>query len=777
MAQIDPSQRIPIGVGSRSAVQKPRLFLMIDTLRTGGSERQFAALAQALDPGTINIGLGCLRRTGAFLEGLGELAEFDVGGSFFTFRAHRARFALARHLRAQKVAIAHSFDFYSNLMMIPVARFAGVPIVIGSHRQLGDLLSPFQFYGQDMVFRLCDRVVCNSQAAAAQLVNRGLPNRKVVVIPNGLPPEAFADAEPALPRSPGVVRVGMIGRMNDPVKNYPAFLGAAAKLAAKFPMLEFLLVGDGPLRPKLEAMARGLGLGERAKFLGERHDIRAVLAATDISVVTSLSESLSNAILESMAAGVPVVATRVGGNPELIRDGETGLLVPPGNEDGLVEALERLLEQPSLRAEYGQRGRELASANFTLDQMRKRYEQLYRSLLMEKGRLPKGQHLGESPAADLSRPLKVVIVAPSLRGIGGQAVQASLLLNHWRNDPAVNARFIPTDPDLPRWLGWVERIPYLRTLVRMPFYLTKLWRGMQNVGIAHIFSASYWSFLVATVPAWLIARLRTKKVFVNYHSGEARDHLRRSRVARAILRRADQLIVPSRYLVDVFRDFGLRALVVPNTVDLDRFSFRLRDPLRPWLVCTRGFEPYYSVDQVVLAFSYVKKEFPEARLCLVGKGSLEHEIRAMVNQLKLIDVDFVGGVPHNEIYRFYDQADIFVNASWLDNMPLSILEAFASGTPVVSTAPEGIRYFVEHERTGLLSPPGDARALAENVVRVLRNPDLSIRLARNAIEESRHYAWDAVRDQWLEVYRTLMQPSPAAAKTEEARNSRTARVR
>src|SRR6266699_530690 len=106
---------------------RPNIFLMIDKFGTGGSERQFAALSKTLDREMMNVGLGCLRKTGAFLEGLGEVAEFDVGGSFFTFRAHGARRALARHLRSQKVTIAHAFDFYSNMMMIPVARWARVP--------------------------------------------------------------------------------------------------------------------------------------------------------------------------------------------------------------------------------------------------------------------------------------------------------------------------------------------------------------------------------------------------------------------------------------------------------------------------------------------------------------------------------------------------------------------------------------------------------------------------------------------------------------------------
>ncbi len=731
----------------------PLVFLMNDQLGTGGTERQFVTLARALRPEAFQVRLGCLGRRGAFLEAIDNVAEFDVGGSFFTLQAQRARIALARHLRAHRAAIAHSFDFYSNLMLIPTARLAGVPVVIGSQRQLGDLLPPLQSGVQAAVFRLCDRVLCNSRAAAKRLLDRGLPQRKLVVIPNGLPDEAFAETAPALPQSTGVLRVGLVGRMSH-CKNHPCFLRVAARLAPKFPMLEFLLVGDGPLRPALERMAEGLGLGHRVRFLGERHDIPAVLAAMDISVVPSLSESLSNVILESMAAGVPVVASRVGGNAELISDGETGLLVPPDNEDKFVEAVESLLVQPSLRIECGRRAKRLALANFTMERMRDRFEQLYLEVLGEKH-----WQLRPQPGAlraVCSRPVRVAIVAPSLRRrVGGQGVQADLLVRHWQNDPAVRVCFIPIDPELPRWLAWVKPIPFLRTVVREPFYLAALWRGMRDVEIAHIFSASYWSFLLAPVPAWLVARLRRKKTLINYRSGEAPDHLRGWCTAVPVLRRADQLVVPSGYLVDVFREFGLEAKAVPNVVDLNQFSYRPRRPLRPFLVCTRGFEPYYSVALVVRAFARIKQEFPEARLCLVGKGSQAEAIRALVRDLKLGDIEFPGAVSRQEIGRFYDQADIFINASWLDNMPVSILEAFASGTPVVTTAPEGIRYIVEHERTGLLCAPGDWQALADNVIRLLREPDLALRLARNAFEESQRYRWEAVRDQWLEVYRSL----------------------
>jgi glycosyltransferase involved in cell wall biosynthesis len=154
----------------------------------------------------------------------------------------------------------------------------------------------------------------------------------------------------------------------------------------------------------------------------------------------------------------------------------------------------------------------------------------------------------------------------------------------------------------------------------------------------------------------------------------------------------------------------------------------------------------------VRAFAEVQKEYPEAQLDLVGKGPLERRIRDLVGQLKLSNVNLLGVASRQEIGRVYDRADIFVNASNLDNMPVSVLEAFAAGTPVVTTEPQGMKYVVEHERTGLLSQPGDANALAQNVLRVLKDSELASRLAQNAFEESSRYSWGVVREQWLRVY-------------------------
>lgn len=353
-------------------------------------------------------------------------------------------------------------------------------------------------------------------------------------------------------------------------------------------------------------------------------------------------------------------------------------------------------------------------------------------------------------------PIRIAIVAPSMHYVGGQSVQADWLMQNWKDDRSVTARFVPVDPEFPAALRWAERIPFLRTLVREPIYLWRLWESSKDVDVVHVFSASYWSFLLAPLPASWVSRLRGKRTVIHYHSGEAPDHLKKSGIARRVLGGVDRVVVPSNFLVDVFQRMGLEAQSIPNVVDFSQFRYRLRRPLRPHLVCTRGFHPYYGIDIVVRAFAEVQKTYPEASLDLVGGGALENEIRRLVQDLRLSHVNFMGVSPRSQIGRYYDAADIFVNGSNLDNMPVSVLEAFAAGTPVVTTDPGCMKYFVSHESTGLLSASGDPAALAANILRLLRSPELAERLAKNAFAEADRYRWAAVREQWLDVYSGLM---------------------
>ena len=375
------------GLVSQNAGLPPAtLFLMIDSLQTGGSERQFVALNRSLSESRFRTKLACIQAKGGFQDGL-SLDSYPLGGSLYGVQSWRTRLKLCRTLRRDRTAIAHAFDFYTNLTLVPCARLAGVPVVIGSQRQLGDLLTPIQSRAQMMMFRLCDAVVCNSSAAAKRLIDEGLPESRITVIWNGLAPEDFAAATPAFLPRPGWRRVGMVARMNSRAKNHSIFLRVAARLAADDSKVEFVMVGDGPLRPELESQAADLGLGERVRFLGDRRDVLAILSSVDLTVLPSASKSLSNAIIESMAAGVPVVATNIGSNFELVTK-ERGALVALGDEEALAREIARILREDVLRVQMGENSRRFAQQNFTLKEMGRRYEQLYTELLARKGWRP-----------------------------------------------------------------------------------------------------------------------------------------------------------------------------------------------------------------------------------------------------------------------------------------------------------------------------------------------------------------------------------------------------
>ncbi len=359
------------------------------------------------------------------------------------------------------------------------------------------------------------------------------------------------------------------------------------------------------------------------------------------------------------------------------------------------------------------------------------------------------------------QPIRVLLVAPTSRYVGGQAVQAKILCRCWEGAQDIAMKFLPVDPQAPRSMRWTVKVRYLRTLVRTLVYLLSLLREVPRADVVHIFSASYWSFLLAPAPAVLVAHLFRKKVLLNYRSGEADDHFRRWRwFVSWVFRYTDCIAVGSRYLCQSFAELGKQAEVVANVVDTDQFRFRLRAPLAPRLLCTRGFEPHYRIQDVLKAFVYLKARYPAAILTLVGTGPQEAELRALALRLGLRDVTFAGAVPHDQIPAWYDRHDIFVNASSIDNMPVSILEAFAAGLPVVSTNAGGIPFIVEDQKTGLLSSVGNAAQLSANMIRLLDDPELASSLAARARLECAKYSWSTVEQQWLRVYRELLTAQP-----------------
>src|SRR4051812_42676537 len=361
--------------------------------------------------------------------------------------------------------------------------------------------------------------------------------------------------------------------------------------------------------------------------------------------------------------------------------------------------------------------------------------------------------------------LNVALVAPSLRILGGQAVQADRLVKAWAGDPDVHAWLVPINPVPPRPLRWMTKIQVARTLATQLTYWPLLLKELRKADVVHVFSASYFSFLLAPLPAVLIARLLGKPVVMNYRSGEAPDHLKRSRIARATLRGVDQNAVPSRFLQDVFASFGIRSEIIPNIVDVERFRFRRRERLRPRLVSTRNFEGLYNLPCTLRAFRLVQDRHPDAQLTLVGAGSQEPAIRRLAGELMLRNVTFTGRVRPEDIWQYYADADIYLQTPDIDNMPSSVLEAFASGCPVVATNAGGVPAILTDGLHGLLVNCGDHQAAADAVFRLLDDPALAGRMADAALDTCSRYQWSSVRAQWVSLYRRMVRHRVIAAPT------------
>jgi glycosyltransferase involved in cell wall biosynthesis len=247
-------------------------------------------------------------------------------------------------------------------------------------------------------------------------------------------------------------------------------------------------------------------------------------------------------------------------------------------------------------------------------------------------------------------------------------------------------------------------------------------------------------------------RLLGARVVLNYHSGEADDHLSRWGVlVHPWLRLAHEIVVPSEYLKEVFARHGYRANVIPNIVDTSAFTYRERGISGPRLLSTRNLEAHYGVDVVLRAYALVKRRHPRATLTVAGYGREERGLKALAHELGGEGIRFVGRQEPPQMAALYDQAEIFLNASVVDNQPVSILEAFAAGLPVISTGTGDIAHMVGHD-CGRIVPSGDPAAMADAVAALVERPAVAVRMTRRARRKIAAHTWSAVRGAWAAAH-------------------------
>ncbi len=360
-----------------------RVMHVVYSLQPGGMEFGVVKLVNGLDPASVRSAI-CSTKSGGALKPM-------VSGHVQVFEMQRRSgndpglvWDLFRLFRRERPDVVHTHAWGTLIEGLVAARLARVPFVV--HGEHGTLqLKPHQRWFQRRGWAAADRVLSVSSRLAERIAaETAFPLERIRVLRNGVDLARFgrverAQARSALGLSPDEIVVTTVGRLV-PVKDHPNLLGAVALARQEGAPVTLVIAGDGPLRADIEARAEALGISSCLRFLGHRADVEVVFAASDVFTLSSESEGLSNTILEAMAAGLPVVATRVGGADELVLDGVTGLLVPRRSSRELADALVRVVASPDLRASMSRAGRERAVTEFGLDGMIRRYETLYREL-------------------------------------------------------------------------------------------------------------------------------------------------------------------------------------------------------------------------------------------------------------------------------------------------------------------------------------------------------------------------------------------------------------
>lgn len=354
--------------------------------------------------------------------------------------------------------------------------------------------------------------------------------------------------------------------------------------------------------------------------------------------------------------------------------------------------------------------------------------------------------MSEEVAVDGRMPYSVCLVAELPPPVGGMAVQA-VWLTRLLKEKGHSVLNVPTN-SLPLDSAW-RRYPLLRGAVNFLRFCRMMWGSCANADLIHVFSNSYLSFFLFTAPVLFCARCLRKPVILHYHGGAAAAFLERwGFLARPLLRQASVVIVPSAFLRETFAEHGISVVELPNLLS-DDLSFRLRQPVRPRFVMARHLEPVYNTACGVRAFRQIVDRYPDAFLVIAGGGSERGMLEGLVAKLGLNgNIRFAGPVSSDQMMALYDDADVYLNSSSVDNQPVSILEAFACGLPVVTTAAGGIPHLVCDEQDALLARVDDADDLSRQALRVLDDSSLAMRLINNGRVRSESF-------RGVEVYRKL----------------------
>lgn len=354
--------------------------------------------------------------------------------------------------------------------------------------------------------------------------------------------------------------------------------------------------------------------------------------------------------------------------------------------------------------------------------------------------------------------LHIGLVGPLPPPYGGMANQANQLYQLLQQETGIKVSFVQTN--IPYANKLIEKIKGLRALFRLCSYILNIFKLAGRVDVIHVLSNSGWSWQLFSVPVIWIAYLRKTPVIINYRGGEASIYFEKSiKWVAPSMNKASVIVVPSGYLQQVFNAFHFKTEVIANIINLERFNTAQKKAANnkaPHLIITRNLEAIYGIATAIKATAIVQKSVPGLKLSIAGSGPQKEELKAMVRSLKLEkNVNFTGKLQPEEIACLYQEADIMLNPTTVDNMPNSVLEAMASGVAIVTTNVGGIPYIVNDNETALLVDVNNSGQMAKKIIALLNDKQLYAKLVNNGIAEVQQYSWTHIKVQWISLYRSL----------------------
>ena len=761
-----------------------KILYVIDDLRNAGAQRHLVEVLKRLDkskyqPSVCTV-MGNLSLSLPLPQGGGLKPEIeDLGIPVRSLNLKRIYhpavilklIALWLFINKEGFAVVQTYLFCADVLGSIAAKLAGVKMIITTRREVGIWNKRHYIWVYRLTNLLADKILTVSKAVKrfSKEQERIPPSKPVVTVYNGIDLSRFdynaknPEKRTELEISPDDFVVGIVANLV-PVKDHFSFLQAASQVLKQQPQVKFLLIGDGPLRGELEGLARNLGIQHRIYFLGKRKDVPQLLAIMDAFVLCSLSEGMSNALLEAMAMAKPVVVTAVGGNVETVEHEKTGLLVPPQNPSALADSILKLLTDGALARRLSYGARREVERKFSSEVMVRKMERLFK----KKTEKRENETATSSPDQDETRQT-VMHIIHSLPADGAE----QLLLDILRNSDGSRYRFLVCaisagGPLVAEYERMGIPVTVLGKRFKLDFAaLPKLVRLLRQEQVdivhTHMFTAHAWggaAAIVAKIPrrvATLHNTAFSKQWYVRW-------------VERFLARYIDKFIAVSKEAFDSAHEHEkipqAKMVTVINGVDLERFDVPVNiigkkrelglDEQAPVVGIIARLFPQKGHRYFLAAAELIAKERPEAQFLIVGDGVLRPQLEHIAQQSALLRnrVYFTG--VRRDIPEIMRIIDVFALSSRWEGLPVVLLEAMGMKRAVVATSVGGVPELITQGKTGLLVPPENPQALSSAIMSLLDNPDRAIELGMRAYERiKKYYSVQRTAYEYQRVYETL----------------------